>query len=471
MPFGEVVPNAPRSGIPAVVSARSLRARRGAPGPALATSLLALLALCFVVAPAGATTKVAMTGDTAPGGNGTFTGFASHPVLTEVGTVIFFGETDATPAPGVSTAGCIFQYDIDGANGVALTCNGDSPPISGLDFIVEIDDSSIAANGAGELAFAVRYRHTDGLDRDTTFHRSAGGLLSDLGMRGGRPQLNDAGQILLSGGNLDLATVGGPATLILNSGDALPDDPSQISHWLQGALLPSGDVFVVIGASPIGIVPPFTFVGYLWSSGVWTRIATDEYGPFQADFFGRVAPHVTPSGRILAFVRDKGFVLEGVAEWRGGEWTTVVLPLAGILPFTEEFVHYEPRDFVTAGQSRFGGLSVAPELEAWVMVLDVAPRVRRVFLRAGDALPGGVAAQLFPPSLSSTHWAMRVTLDSPMGPRGIYVGRERTVPSVLPPAGALLAGVILALGIRQRRAIGSQEPAYEKVWKWVYANS
>lgn len=79
------------------------------------------------------------------------------------------------------------------------------------------------------------------------------------------------------------------------------------------------------------------------------------------------------------------------------------------------------------------------------MVLGTGVLARERPLRRGDVLPEGTVFSLAPAAISTTHWAIRVTLNDSSGPQGIFVGRTNKVLSLGAPAGVALA-TLLALG-------------------------
>ena len=394
--------------------------------------------LVLAASAAEAATKIVLEGEASPGGNGAFTGFSVRRHLTETGKLFFFGTTDATPPVGATTAGCIFRYDVDGSNGTAVLCNGDSVSLPGGDFWTEVG-TDLDVNGSGDLVFTGVYRDTMGADQFSTFHLSSIGALTDLGVWDGEVQVNDANDVLIGGLDLGITSPGSPVTTILIEDQALPDDPSIFAADSWGAVGPSGQVAVSVRATPVPSGPPFTdWIIYLWDSGVFTRIGANTFGPFTPSGADVVIPHFTPGGRLLAIV-DDGFFSDGIVEWDGASWEPVVLPRPDELIGAGAF----PVD--SAGLSRIAGWGLLDgTFGPWCMVLGTGTAARTRPILVGDVLTEGTVASLSPAAISTTHWAVEVTLAGGSETKGVYVGRTNKVPSLAAPP-AVLLGVLIGI--------------------------
>jgi hypothetical protein len=230
-----------------VVSQNPLAGNNAEPGSAV--DLVLSLGRVPVVLQA---TQIAMTGDAAPDGNGSFSSF-SGTILNDAGQVAFWAELEGTS--GGSADGKGFFRGSGGALTQIARRSQAAPDGNGILGTLFL---GVALNNAGEVAFTADLSDTSGgvLDNRGIF-RGSGGALTQIARKGQaapdgngsvsyltdwQPELNDAGQaafyaslIDTTGGTTDDSGIfrgsGGAVALIAREGQVAADNNGSFSSF------------------------------------------------------------------------------------------------------------------------------------------------------------------------------------------------------------------------------------------------
>jgi hypothetical protein len=217
----------------------------------------------------GSLTHIALEGNAAPGGSGTFSRFY-YPAINEAGEVAFLADIDTSESYDESG---IFRGT--GGPVTRIARQGQAAPDGNgtLGSFAEFP----ALNKSGQVAFGVHLQGTSGGNTDSQgIFRGSGGALTQIARAGqtapdgngifipgnflGNVQLNDSGQAAFwleltgtSGGTKDDSGIflgdGGPITQIAREGDIAPDGDGHLEAFWYPALNNAGEVAFTAGIS------------------------------------------------------------------------------------------------------------------------------------------------------------------------------------------------------------------------------